>query len=829
MNDINKMIKSNETYLYLRISNILDNYRYKKEQLYQRINSESYLIYKYLDILKNYDANNQIKIEKNETNIEFVINRYFDAIIKSLENEKSYLKLTHVKILKNLLASKKSLEILKYSKNLSSNKIFTIKDFLFYYSFIAMEKLFVDKNGEFEQKDSDDLNIQYLYFIFQINDTEDLKKLKYCIYNYLYEKKDINEFINKSFEEINSKGNIRDTDLRVFEMKYNELNLSINKIHGDMISLIGEDLKKNDSDLLKFFNITTIQSNYNNSISEKSPIIEDKIVIDELNYKNNKIHLFTPRFLIINGLISKYKEDDFEIFNEGNYSVDLFTKFLHNVIDEFNQSVKENKKNDFITKHQVKFHKYKKSHHMSSKLDFNDKNNLKNMNKQVTDKNHFIKIKIYKDKKDKKVKKENSYNNNGNNISNNNNDLLNQKKNDKNTNSDSLSKSKITSNSSMSEAIKYQSDNFEKLINNKMQENAKNETLKALPNISFKLNLKIPIYNKQNNSINYESVHLDYCDIKEENKNKNLINSSKNDKNEINIESENIINNSEKNKNNKNDINFTGFKEIDSVFQNSSDNSIFVGDLEYFHVNFKFIKGNKKEEFEIKETKNEEKFNIYSNSIIFCEIKNSFPNTSRGRKKYFNMKIIKPKASENFMINNDLEGLEPYCEELDKLIRKFFFFFDVYKKDNKKIPNNIQIVLLYDRFNVDQIDPNFIEIKDATKKILNYYKNKFKNKGNIIFQLIFFDYIKFSDDKEKEVRKQREQLKEKNNELIEKKNELQEKNEIIKNKEKQLKEKEKEMKKFNDKIKELNQKNDLSPEEKWNLLSEFLKTKGAEV
>ena len=477
-----------------------------------------------------------------------------------------------------------------------------------------MKKLFDNKKEEFEQKDSDELKNQYLYFIFQINDNEELKRLKYCIYNYLYEKKDINEFINISFEAINAKKNISFKDLRDKEMKYNEFNLSIKKINGDIISLFGKDLKKNNSDLLKFFNIETISSNYNNAFSEKGAINEDKIVIDELNYNNNKIYLFTPRFLIINGLISKYKEDDFEIFNEGNYSVDLFTKFLHTVINELNKSIENSKPNDFIVKHLVEFHNYKKSHYMSSKLDFNDKTNLKQMKEQVNDNNYFIKIKIYKERK---IKKQNSYNNNGDDISNNNN-LLNQNKNDINKNSDSLSKSKVTSNNSLSETIKYQSDYFENLINEKLQENAKNETLKALPNISFKLNLKIPTYNKQNNSIIYKSVHLDYCDIEnEENKNKNLINSSENDKNEINIESENVINDSEKNKNNNNATNFTGFKEIDSVFQNCSDISIFVGDLKYFHINFKFMKRNNKNEFELKEEKEEEKFNIYSNSIFF--------------------------------------------------------------------------------------------------------------------------------------------------------------------------------------------------------------------
>lgn len=40
------------------------------------------------------------------------------------------------------------------------------------------------------------------------------------------------------------------------------------------------------------------------------------------------MHLFSTEFLVVNGLKSKIYENYFQIFNEDNYSIDLFAKFL---------------------------------------------------------------------------------------------------------------------------------------------------------------------------------------------------------------------------------------------------------------------------------------------------------------------------------------------------------------------------------------------------------------------------------------------------------------------------------------------------------------------
>lgn len=51
-------------------------------------------------------------------------------------------------------------------------------------------------------------------------------------------------------------------------------------------------------------------------------------MIDDLYFKKDKIHLFSPEFLVVNSLKSKIYENDFQIFNDDNYSIDLFSKFF---------------------------------------------------------------------------------------------------------------------------------------------------------------------------------------------------------------------------------------------------------------------------------------------------------------------------------------------------------------------------------------------------------------------------------------------------------------------------------------------------------------------
>ena len=484
---------------------------------------------------------------------------------------------------------------------------------------------------------------------------------------------------------------------------------------------------------------------------------------------------------------------------------------------------KNNYKNDFIIKHLIEIHKKNLSRD-NGKLDYNDKQDLNKSDNKNFDKNSFVKIKIYQNN--------NYHNENKNKINNKNWQNIGNKSKESNASfkssslisnkSDVLPDKNITSpTNSFSEFIKDTSDYFENLINTKLIENNENDKLIAMPNIAFKFNLKIPVYDKETNSIDFKSVHLDYSNEDGESKTGNIY----------------------------------GFKEIDSVYKNISNNSIMVGDLNYFNINFNYIKNKKETNFTLIENK-ENIFNIYSDSIFFCEIKYSFPNTSRGKREFFNVKIKKQENIDNDIINSFLGGLVPYIEELDKLIRKFFFFFDIYKnKNTKKIPKNMQIVLLYDFFNVNIIDPNFKDIKEVTKKVLEFYSQKFNsfNLSNIIFQLIFFDYHSLNKDREKIIKAKDNTIQEQNNKLIDKDNTIQEqkkeliakdstiqkqKNELIdKDNTIQLQKNElidrdnklliyqKREKSLEEKMEDLLKNNKLTDEERWAALTNFLKKK----
>ena len=262
---------------------------------------------------------------------------------------------------------------------------------------------------------------------------------------------------------------------------------------------------------------------------------------------------------------------------------------------------KNNYKNDFIIKHLIEIHKKNLSRYINGKLDYNDKQDLNKSDNKNFDKNSFVKIKIYQNK--------NNHNENKNKNKINNKDCQNIGNKSKESNASFKSSSLISNKSdvlpdknitsptnSFSEFIKDTSDYFENLINTKLIENNENDKLIAMPNIAFKFNLKIPVYDKETNSIDFKSVHLDYSNEDGESKTGNIY----------------------------------CFKEIDSVYKNISNNSTMVGDLNYFNINFNYIKNKKETNFTLIENK-ENIFNIYSDSIFCCEIKYSFPNTSRGK------------------------------------------------------------------------------------------------------------------------------------------------------------------------------------------------------
>ena len=778
--EIKKIINSNKNYIYQRIINYINNIPINCiiKNINQPTKSNS-LEYEIEASLIKFILAYSIKTEfiKKEKFSMKEMEKYFNNIINFLENKNKDLRLFHIKILKNLLISDKGIDIIINYVQSNDDNIFTLSDFIINYSKQATIKLF---NKDFIQNDLNELNNLYLYLILKINDEECLKKVKILIYTYLYEKKDINEFILKSSEYIVNNSNIDNKILKEFEIKFNEINLNINEIPKEIISLIGKDFMQNNDDLLHFFNKDNILNNYNymTEVIKNNNINEKIIVVDDLNYDKNKIHLFSTAFLIANGLKSNLEKCDFEIFNEDNFSEDKYSKFLDKIIEEINMFMNKNKfKNVFIQKHLIKFHKKDFIHYLSVICNNNDKTELEE---------NYINKRILKEASE--IKEDNNSNKNKNEliiikVKKNKEKNLNENENDEKNKESSfspLSGSFVPSVDSFVYFLQYSLENAEKFINSNLINNISTEKLIYFPNILYMLNLKIPKYNEASNSIEFESVHIDSFD--------------------------------EDQKFGDNDY-YYGCKYIDSIYYNFNENFIDFNYLGSFHSNLKY---------EIKnyfENTEEDVFNflIYPKSLFFYDIRIKFPSTSIGREKIIKLKIDKIKEKTNNIIYyneyDDDETIIPYAQYLRNLIKKFLFFFDTFK-DNKELNDiiNIQIVLVYDYLLID-------------KKVLTKEKaDKFKmiNK-KIVFHLYFFDFKKMDAlEKERKI--------EENKKIIEEKNkQIEEKNKQIKELERQLKEKSEQIKdsKFNKLVEkiimELNSNNNLSYGEKFKQLEIWLK------
>ena len=160
--------------------------------------------------------------------------------------------------------------------------------------------------------------------------------------------------------------------------------------------------------------------------------------------------------------------------------------------------------------------------------------------------------------------------------------------------------------------------------------------------------------------------------------------------------------------------------------------------------------------------------------------------------------------------------LTPYQVQLEKLFRKFIFFFDIYKKTiNQK---NIQIVCIYDNVEAIRIY-TFDKIKEDTEKILKKLSGKFQNFNKIIFQLIYFNYSNYTKGQMIENKKKDKTIEANNKTIKNQENELNNKDQIIEEKNKTIKEKENEL----NEIAKIMENQTLNPVTKVALIQKFFK------
>lgn len=762
MSIVNIIDKLDKSYLYQRIKEVLNQSENNVEISKYDGKSKEIIINRIKCLMKGKE-----KDTKTETNTINEIYNFFEDYYNTEKINKTRKNL--VDILKNLLFTKIGDNAIFRFDDTYDEKNFTINDFIYNYALVAL-KIDIFTKAKIKSNTINKLYEAYLYYLFKIKDPNIIIKIKIMIYNNFYDNsKKTADFIQLSSKGIFKQEINNNKTLLNLQKKYGEFsNININKVSDKVLKFFNAKSALNDN-IYKFFKKENIKNNIEKikrKKDDKKKAKDDKlnydiidsnkdvkidredIIIDDLKYNENKIFFFSVEFLIANGFKSNIEDCDFELFNKDNYSIDLFARFIKKIIPEINKSIKDkNFSNDFIKDKLIQIHKEEFIHFLSARLDYPYKQELENENIININQTDFLGINVNNKNAEDNENKNSINNKNEINISINNNDDENFK-----FNNDDIDDLKVSLLSSSKQSYlnhqKKVADYFEEFINNKLTSNIENKNLINLPNILFIFNLKIPEYNEETNLINFKSIHLNFFNQVTRDINENY---------------------------------YYGWKEIDSIFVNKSTQNIDILNSNYFKTNLTYIKKNDNNYFETENLEGK----ICPNSLIFCEIKKSFPNFQTGRENVdsYNVKIRNNNNKDN---STDNIKDKSYDVQLIKFIKKFRFFSKVLednKIENKKI-DNIHFIFLYDSANIDN-NSEFKDIKEMTENILRKYSKRFKSlKQNIIFQLIYFDELSYNKNKDNIIKEKDLLIKkleeEKNHKIEEKNHEIEEKNLIIK-------------------------------------------------
>ena len=187
-----------------------------------------------------------------------------------------------------------------------------------------------------------------------------------------------------------------------------------------------------------------------------------------------------------------------------------------------------------------------------------------------------------------------------------------------------------------------------------------------------------------------------------------------------------------------------GFREIDISLKSKSSreitSSILNNNLIYEVHNEKF----KKKPIQPIDV------SLKKNSIIFCEVKNSFPYTlTKGDQKY---DIIKLKQTNEYDLN-DNNVTFTYLDQLDNLYKKSKLFLDFYLKENIITRKDLfHIIYLYDDSNISNWEGYMEDIEINIKGFFEKLEisNDIKTMKNFVFQIAYFNkeqYIIYKNEK----------------------------------------------------------------------------------
>ena len=299
---------------------------------------------------------------------------------------------------------------------LDENIKFSSKHFLYCYANKIIDYIF-PRNYQ----DSLDIMKSYMILFYCLINDNDYNKSIAKIVLYCYSKNRISPNFFESyvyfFDDQKLKENILN-ELKIDEYidlcvcNNDEIN-NLNNFHKPCdISLNWFDgIKKAEIGKIQYhFTKKAINENYNKLLEINKKDIScniNDIIIDDINLykskgKKNNIHIYTPLFLIKNGLQKNFQKNDFELFNEDNYNVVLFAKFLEQIIKILNEFI-EKGNNGIITQYKLNLKSKNNLYYIGAFLDSNfkekyyeklDKN--ENLTQQNISGEYFKRIKIEK-------------------------------------------------------------------------------------------------------------------------------------------------------------------------------------------------------------------------------------------------------------------------------------------------------------------------------------------------------------------------------------------------------------------------------------------------
>ena len=643
--------------------NIVDNLKFKDEICYlivdcleQKKYDLKYFMNKILDVKNNEEFRKLFLIS---ISISYKVESSPFEVFFSILNEKKFPSLKE-KINK------------KINHNINNNT-----DFFFIVNKYTLEKLYEMANNQ-DKIDSDFLKFSNNDISKYIGINDNNKKKNYSQIDKTKKKiiKMDKNSENKNDENIIIASNAND------EIIKNERRSRIIKLINSSIKIESNNNYLSD-DFLNF--------NYSN-IRQTMKI--DDIIIDNYDHKEdykteNKLYLYSPISLIYNNIKNKFDNKDFEIFNSDNYYVEVFGKYLTEIIDKLNDFIINGKEENYIKENKIKFGYNPKHKHFYLCCKFNEQF-----------KNSYYESKIINEKciidndKTKNIEiikiegKENAQNDKA-------------KTNSKEENKD------IRHNSEASSA-QFSKENYINRMSNMLEKDVKEyiwtKNCEDLQNLIFFFNLKLP--KTKNNNIIFQSVRLSFYKLSE---------------------------------------NKYGFREIDICFKNKNnrilESEILRNNFCYFYENGKF-KTLKNENIDIC---------LDEESIIFGEVKNSFPNITKGLEKCKEIKMEEPISNDNNYQNIT------YKDQIHNLIKKaktFYYFF----KDEKVIDKNkMHILYFYDLSDISFFGGEYKTIKDEIDVLMEGINPPVGFK-NMIIQIAYFDKAKNDQKKEKKWKDRVEKL-----------------------------------------------------------------------